>query len=591
MSPPHKSNSAAFAVARSLFATGCVLLSVQLAWAQDVRVRVQIEGLSKTLQANVETVAAITRIKKAPPAEIERLHRQATTEIETALQPFGYYRPQIYAELIKGDRTWTARYEVDPGPPLLLRRVDVRVLGEGSRDSALLEPVEGFPLTTGDTLHHAAYEEGRKALWTRAAERGYLDAAFDTTEIRIDLAAYTSEIVLHLATGPRFLFGPLTVHQTIVDTVMIMGHIPFKQGDSLDLKMIQKMKGELAQAPYFGRSEVELRREDADGLEVPIDVTLTARKRQRYEIGAGYGTDTGIRGRLEARFRLLNRKGHNATIRLDASQIERTLTMQYQIPPPYPKTATWSAIIRAGDFSPNWSQSTRLAFGINRSQALLTGRGMASLSIEGDAFEIASTKDTSLLLIPSGDWLRLRTNNIMFPSRGLSTRLTARGSHDAVLSTVSFIQISAEAKATYGFLPSARLLARGQMAYTWTDNFNGLPPDIRFVTGGSQTVRGYDYQTLGPRDAAGQLVGGPALLIGSVEVDYLPVKKAGQWGLAVFVDTGNALENFRNAHLAVGAGFGLRWVSPVGMLRLDLAWAMSREGRPTIVHFNMGPYL
>lgn len=573
-----------------LILAACVL-GAQTGRAQDVKLRVEFTGLDRALRSNVEAVTAVARTKKAQPAEIERLLRQAPAEIETALQPFGYYRPRIQAELSRGDQTWTAHYAIDPGPALLLGQVDVRVLGDGSRDSTLLELVEGFPLAVGDTLDHAAYDLGKEALASRVAERGYLDAVFDTSEIRVDTAAYTSEIVLHLSTGPRFLFGPVTVHQTTVDSIMIVGHIPFRQGDSLDLKLVQQMKSQLTQAPYFGRAEVELRREAANGLEVPVDVTLTARKRQRFEVGLGYGTDTGIRGRLEARFRRLNRKGHNATIRLDASQIERTLTIKYQIPPPYPRTATWAATIGAGDFSPVWSQSKRLTFGVNRSQAVLTGRGLLSLSIEGDDFEIADTRDSSLLLILGTDWLRLRTDNLMFPSRGLSTRIYGRGSHEAVVSTVSFIQVGVEAKLTYGFFPAARMLARGQIAHTWTGNFDGLPPEIRFVTGGAQTVRGYDYQTLGPRNDQGQILGGPALITASIEMDYLPIKKAGQWGLAVFIDTGNALENFRHAELAVGSGIGLRWVSPVGMLRLDLAWAMSREGRPTIVHFNMGPYL
>jgi translocation and assembly module TamA len=156
---------------------------------------------------------------------------------------------------------------------------------------------------------------------------------------------------------------------------------------------------------------------------------------------------------------------------------------------------------------------------------------------------------------------------------------------------VSFAQISSEAKIVFGVAPATRLLIRGEAGYTWTSNFDGLPPGIRFVTGGARSVRGYEFESLGPRNASGQLLGGPVLLTGSVEMDLLPVKKWGQWGLAAFIDAGNALESFSNISLEVGAGFGLRWMSPVGMLRLDWARSVSQTDRSAIIHFNMGPYL
>jgi len=576
-----------------------LVLIVALLWsahgqAQTIKFDVEILGLDKELRNNALATVTIARSrsnKRLPASDIERLHRLAPLEIEAALQPFGYYEPTVSADLERGTGTWQARYEVDPGSPIHLHRIDVQIHGEGATDSVLLALVAGFPLAVGDQLHHAQYDSGKKALADRAAERGYLDVAFDTSEIRIDRAAYEAEVVLHLNTGQRFLFGPVTVHQDIVDTLLIVGHIPFQPGDTVDLKKLRRLQENLTEAPYFGRAEVDLQRDKAEGRAVPVDVTLTARKRQRFEIGAGYGTDTGIRGRLEGRLRRLNRKGHNATIRLDASTIERSLTAQYQIPPAFPRTATWAVVVGGGDFSPNWSQSNQLFFRLNRSQALLGGRGLVGLGVEGSDFEIAGVRDSSLLLILTSDWLKLRTDNVMFPTRGLSGRLMARGSHEGVLSTVSFAQVVADVKVAYGFAPSTRLLARGEAGYTWTNNFDGLPPEIRFVTGGARTVRGYDFQSLGPRNAAGQLLGGPALLVGSLELDFMPIKKWGTWGIAAFLDAGNALESFRDLSLGVGAGIGLRWLSPIGTLRLDYGQSLSQPDRSPIIHFNMGPYL
>ena len=110
---------------------------------------------------------------------------------------------------------------------------------------------------------------------------------------------------------------------------------------------------------------------------------------------------------------------------------------------------------------------------------------------------------------------------------------------------------------------------------------------MRYFAGGDQSVRGYAYQALGPRDQFGHVLGGRSLLVGSVELEYRFLKK---WGVAVFYDAGNAARNF-SFSLKQGTGFGLRWLSPIGMVRADLAFAVSEPGRPLRLHLNIGPDL
>jgi translocation and assembly module TamA len=99
-------------------------------------------------------------------------------------------------------------------------------------------------------------------------------------------------------------------------------------------------------------------------------------------------------------------------------------------------------------------------------------------------------------------------------------------------------------------------------------------------------VRGFDYQELGPRDASGEVVGGRHLLFGSMEYEH---RIRGNWGVAAFVDTGNAFNSF-NDGLETGAGIGLRWKSPIGMVRVDVAAAVSQDNGLRL-HFTLGPDL
>ncbi len=122
---------------------------------------------------------------------------------------------------------------------------------------------------------------------------------------------------------------------------------------------------------------------------------------------------------------------------------------------------------------------------------------------------------------------------------------------------------------------------------TITPSFEQLPSSVRFFSGGAQSVRGFRFQSLGPTDNNGEVVGASNLVLGSIEFEHYLNDR---WGAAVFIDVGNAIDDL-NDDLEKGAGFGLRWKSPIGPVRIDLASAVSRDGNPWRIHINIGPDL
>ncbi|HAI23845.1 MAG TPA: outer membrane protein assembly factor, partial [Alcanivorax sp.] len=114
-----------------------------------------------------------------------------------------------------------------------------------------------------------------------------------------------------------------------------------------------------------------------------------------------------------------------------------------------------------------------------------------------------------------------------------------------------------------------------------------LPASIRFFAGGDASVRGFAYESLGPLDNDGEVIGGRHLLVGSLEYDH-PISE--QWSLAVFTDAGNAFNNFDDYEIRHSAGFGVRWRSPLGPIRVDFARGIE-EGREWRLHLSMGPDL
>ena len=132
-----------------------------------------------------------------------------------------------------------------------------------------------------------------------------------------------------------------------------------------------------------------------------------------------------------------------------------------------------------------------------------------------------------------------------------------------------------------------RVILRGEAGVTIASEVTVLPASIRFFAGGDQSVRGYDYKELGPVDENGEVIGGRYLLVGSIEYDH---RITDDWSVAAFLDAGNAFDDF-DEPLEQGAGFGVRWRSPVGPVRLDIANAISKPGNHWRVHFTIGPDL
>jgi len=557
---------------------------------QTVGIRVQIVGLSGALEDNAEAVLSIRqrRRDRLPPAEWRRLHQRAQDEIALALQPFGFYRSTVTADLIEEGNRWTARYVVEAGPAMLIERVDVVLTGDGSSDSAFAALAAGFPLEAGDTLRHQKYEDGKRALTTFAGTRGYFDATVDTAQIRIDLEAYSAEIILHMSTGPRYKFGEITVRQEVIDPGLLEGRVDIKQGEPFDAARLLAVQEALGDGPWFSRVEVDPRPEQAVNLEVPIDVEMIPSRRQRFEIGLGYGTDTGIRAQFGYVLRRINRHGHFANGDIRYSQRESSLSLMYNIPRPYPSTAQYSGFAGYGLIRPDWSRSNLALLGADVAVSMAGWRSVLSVTWEGEDYTVADEEGTSNLLIPTLSFAHVRTDDALFASRGQSLKVEILGAAESLGSTTSFLTVNTIGKIVRSPGPKWRLLGRAQVGYTATQEFFELPATRRFVTGGDNSVRGYSFESLGPRNAEGQIVGGDLLLVASAEVDYFFKEK---WGIAAFLDTGNGLFADQAIELEVGAGLGARWASPVGLVRIDVGYPVTISDRNIRLHLIIGPDL
>lgn len=344
--------------------------------------------------------------------------------------------------------------------------------------------------------------------------------------------------------------------------------------------------------------------------EIPVIVTLNADKLNSSEIGLGYGTDTGIRLRSQYRRAIVNRYGHNFLANVELSKIRQAIDTRYNIPHPHPINryiALVAGYERESDFSVGQGMSlvsenavlgSEYVMKSNRFDAWQHALGLRyrldRLTVNGDVaiedipqefMAVRGNADQQSLLL-SYKASKVSSDSALNPTKGMKQHYKIELGSKDVLSSVDMAILSAGMSFIYSFGENNnhQVLGRAEGNYMFTNDFSQVPYNLRFFAGGDQSLRGFDYKSLSPT-INGLKVGGQALAIGSLEYNY-QVREG--WRVGLFSDFGNSYdENFSNP-LAYSVGLGVRWISPIGPIRFDIATGLSDENHPVRLHFFIG---
>jgi translocation and assembly module TamA len=551
-------------------------------------VKVDVDGLSRMQRTNVLAFLTIEQQRKADDLteqRVRRYHQRAPDEIRLAMQPYGYYNPVILPSLEQDGDRWHARYEIDPGEPTLITRLDVRIEGAGEQEPAILKAVGNLPVEIGMQLVHAEYERARQLLRTVALDSGYRQARYLQHEVRVIQARNEAEITLVLDTGEKAFFGPVTFTGGNIREDRLERYVPFEEGDVWSTQQLLAMQRWLVGSGYFSSVDIVPQPEAAVDNRVPVTVNLVPNKLQRYSFGLGFSTNFGIQGSVNWLHRRINQLGHRLGAEVSVSQVRQDISTTYSIPlaKPYTDVLEFSAIYRNEETSDVNSEITELRASHNFQRG--DWREVLSLGYKHEVDDLADGAGVSNLLIPKATWTLVRADNRLHAGDGYRIDLETSGSAEAVLSDATFLQGIVRGKFVHSLGENGRLIMRGDIGATATSDFESLPASNRFFTGGDNTVRGYEYKSLGPLNEDGELIGGKYLLVGSAEYDY---NVFGNWFVAAFYDAGNAYNDTPDS-IYSGAGVGIRWASPVGMVRVDIANALSEDDRPWRLHITFGP--
>jgi translocation and assembly module TamA len=352
-----------------------------------------------------------------------------------------------------------------------------------------------------------------------------------------------------------------------------------------DNRLLTKAYDDLSRSGYFGRIELIPQFEQAADQRLPMLITLEPAARIEYTVGLGLSTDTGPRARAGFQNRRVNQRGHRLQADLSVSSVLQGLSAEYRRPLADPRSEWLSYTSAITRESTDSSDSDNARVGARRSKRIRP-EWMRTLFIDlrYERFNIGDVDSDSRLVLPGIVYDHKRSNRDVYPTQGHRLTSELRGTAELFGSNTSFLQTIASARLVRSPSEDSRILARITVGLTAQSEFLELPPSMRFFAGGDESVRGFGYETLGPVDDQGNVVGGRNLLTASIEYER---HLRGDFFGAVFVDAGNAFDKF-DVDPAVGAGIGLIWRSPVGPLRVYLAHPLNKSDRNVRLHIQLG---
>jgi translocation and assembly module TamA len=394
-----------------------------------------------------------------------------------------------------------------------------------------------------------------------------------------------ADVTLHFTSGPRYRLGEIHQNQAFMNPEIVLAYLDLEVGAYYDADDLARAYRDLSDSAYFGQIEILPDVANATDEHVPVQLLLQPGTHIEYNVGVGASTDLGLRFRAGFRNNRINQRGHRLIADLGVSTVLQGLTTEYRIPLSDPRREWFSVTGAFSNEETDTFDNEVQRLGVRWTKAM-TDTWLRTLSLDAnrESFIVADDIETSRSIVPAITFDQKRSDRDVFPRSGRRLGGELSGTDKAIGSTISYVQATAWLRWIRSFGDHTRLLARLNAGFTKSDDFSELPPSVRFFAGGDESVRGFDYESLGPTDADGNVVGGDNLLVASIE--YERHLKGNFYG-AMFVDAGNAFNN-TDFKAEVGAGVGIKWRSPLGPIRLYLGYPVSQTDQSLRVHLRLG---
>lgn len=552
----------------------------------------QIEGLDGAQRSNVEAWLGAAPQTTAARANFVTSVRD---RVERSLQALGYYRADVDISLDRERDPWRLLIAVNPGDPVTVDSLDLQLQGAAASDPAFERLLSNKPLNEGDVLHHGHYESLRNSLLSLGQRRGYFDGELLARSVEVEPGADAARVRLHYASGERYRIGELRLDEEILDRELLEKLQDFEPGAPYELGTLQSLQSQLQRTGYFSAITVRPALDERANGAVPLDLELFPAKRHTIDVGIGYSTDTEERVSLTWRTPRVNRHGHSQETRLEYSAINPSGRFIYNIPLTHPLNDMLQFGLRVEQNEFGDLESRQQEALVRREQRYgnwILSYHLRLLNEQWDAGPVDGNEDYVLPGISISH--KRREGPLVNPTRGLSQFYSLEATSSQMGSSVDMTRLYANWIYVMPLAERHRLVARAEAgaALLGDGQREDLAPSLSFFAGGSQSIRGFAYQSIGNeidlllRDGQERefVLGGNRLAVASLEYQYAFLE---DWRGAVFVDAGDAFDE-GEFDVSYAGGFGLHYMTPVGAIKLELARSFSEDNPGWRVHINIG---
>lgn len=576
---------------KTLTLTGLLLgVCSQGALAFDVKV----EGIDGEVLDNVNVM--LMPVKENSITEVRQTYRaQVDRAIRRAVEALGYYQTTI-------QYNWKEPKDKDPallvakvhlGEPARIGGTSFSVEGEGKDDEVFTELRKKLP-KKGTQLNHGEYESFKASIERTAIRHGYFDGDFVTKELGVDAVKNQAFWTFDYDSKTRYRFGDIKFSGSQIREPILVNLLPFKEGEPYTSDDISELNRRLSATGWFNSvvvsPDIFKGRASADKT-LPVYAHVTPKKENAVETGLGYSTDVGPRASVTWRKPWMNDSGHSLEASTELSALEQLADVSYKIPLEESALEKYWLVqggVKTEDL--NDTKSNSVSAMVSRHWAPYEGwQRDVHLRWSIDDFDQGETSDRTMLIYPGVSFSKTTTVGGLMPTWGFSQRYTLDWSNTMWGSDVDFVVLEAQHALVKAFADRHRIVLRSRIGWIETNDFDKVPPDLRFFAGGDRSVRGYKYESISPEDENGDLTGAEKLITASVEYQY---RVTGDWWGAVFFDIGQAVHDFDDQDLKKGVGVGVRWNSPLGPIKLDIATPVGDPSESGVqFYIGLGPEL
>jgi translocation and assembly module TamA len=545
--------------------------------------------LKSLLEQHLEIISSKNN-PRLNPREWQRLFNKAPQQIKALLETEGLFSAQVTSKLEQSPGKNIAYFTITPGPPVLVDKLDIQWQGAVSQQTdkpaqSLATLSDSWALKPGMQFKQESWTQAKRQLLTKLLVARYPNASISESQASIDPKTNTANLRIKIDSGPLVYFGEIEIEGLSRYPQKVIRNInPIKPGDEFSQTQLLVFQNRLQETGYFKSVEISADTKniqpEANNQRAPIKIVVTEFPEIKLGLGAGYSTNTGARTQVTLNDLNFLQDGWRLSSSLRLEQKSQNILAEIRLPTTKSgfRDSMNSNLIRTeveGQTTTSGQVGLRRAWGL-RSFEQYVGTNLLAEHVKLDGIDSESNYAATLSY---GLTLR-RTDNNLNPTRGYLLNAQFTGAPSEQLSDGRFLQSYVRAFGYYPIGNSTQLITRAELGMV--SGKNSAPATYLFRAGGDQSVRGYDFQSLGVVEGDA-IAGARYLATGSIElIQWL----TSQWGVAVFTDFGNAANSVKDLKPVLGYGLGARWKSPAGPIGADIAYG--QETGDYRVHFNIG---